>query len=80
MSTSRSTSRVKRPARPAPYVHRACEEMSNDVAAAENPDDQGDVDNRIFQTSLSAAIKLVEEVGEAHRFPKPFQQQSRRRF
>ena len=33
--------------------------MSNDVAAAEDPYDQGDIDNRIFQTSLSAAIYLA---------------------
>lgn len=44
--------------------------MSNDVAAAEDPYNQGDVDNRIFQTPLSAGIKLVRKWGEAHRFLK----------
>jgi len=46
--------------------------MSNDIAAAEDSNNQGDVDNRIFQTSLSAAIKLVRKWGEAHRFLKSF--------
>jgi hypothetical protein len=44
--------------------------MSDDVAAAEDPYNQGDVDNRIFQTSLSTAMKLVRKWGEAHRFLK----------
>ena len=59
MSTRGSSSCVKRLARAAPYVHRACEEMSNDVAAAQNPDNQGDVDNRIFQTSISVTISFL---------------------
>ena len=44
--------------------------MSNDVTAAEDPYDQGNVDNRISQASLSAAISLVRKWGEAHRFLK----------
>ena len=46
--------------------------MSNDVAAAEDPYNQSDVANRIFQTSLSAAIQLMRKWGEAHRFLKSF--------
>jgi len=46
--------------------------MSNDVAAAEDPYNQSDVDNRIFQTSLSAAIELMRKWGEVHRFLKTF--------
>ena len=59
MSTRGSSSRVKRPARAASYVHRAGEEMSNDVAAAQNPDNQSKLDERIFQTSISVTISFL---------------------
>jgi len=42
--------------------------MSDYVAAAQNRDNQSNVDERIFQTLLSATIELVRKWGEAHRF------------
>ena len=59
MATRGSTPRVKRSARAASYVHRAGEEMSDDVAAAQDRDNQSKVDECIFQTSISVTISLL---------------------